>query len=273
MSENFVIAGADNYTAAQIRPWCQSLRESGYNGRVIIVLYRHGQDVLDECKRWNIEAYPAARDSFEQLIQYGPETKAHNLRFYHMWELMNFALIEGKNVLVTDISDVVFQRNPFPHSLGESIIASSEGIKYKDEEWGANNLLQGFGPVIYEAYKNNTIYNVGVLFGPFDRIKNLCLQIYEMTKRNYYPSDQSSYNIILNSLNNVVHTNHSHAWACQIGTTADPTKSWLWERLIDSQPSIVDGKAFNPELDIEYCIVHQWNRNPELKQAILERYK
>ena len=98
-------------------------------------------------------------------------------------------------------------------------------------------------------------------------------QIYEMTKRNYYPSDQSSYNIILNSLNNVVHTNHSHAWACQIGTTADPTKSWLWERLIDSQPSIVDGKAFNPELDIEYCIVHQWNRNPELKQAILERYK
>ena len=88
---------------------------------------------------------------------------------------------ELKNVITTDVKDVIFQTNPsewLERKLGYNRVnVASESIKYEDEEWGKNNLLKSFGQAIYDEHKENTIYNAGTIAGKVEHMIGLFLNI------------------------------------------------------------------------------------------------
>jgi hypothetical protein len=64
----------------------------------------------------------------------------------------------------------------------------------------------------------------------------------------------------------------STGWACQAGTVADPTKIDSFRpNLLEPEPVFKDGivQTYKGE---PFCIVHQYDRVPEWKKFIKEKY-
>lgn len=280
MNKDILIGAVDGYNWQQIKPWVVSAKDSGFEGEIWLITYR-----IDGVEEMGC----ALRDHGVNVYQVGaipsrpgvPST-SHNQRFYDAWELLYRLNPDNyRFAIMTDVRDVIFQRNPIPWLKGViapgAVIAASEGIKFKDEEWNRTNLINGFGERFYSVVGADDwkAYNVGTLAGYAQPLCKLFLEIYEMTHRNYYPSDQSAFNVLVNYLaRDVCYPMSMLApWAAQLGTTHDPTKPWLWERLVDPRPTIVmpEGKVITRE-GAEYAIIHQWDRVPELKALYSKRY-
>jgi hypothetical protein len=184
-------------------------------------------------------------------------------------------------VITTDVKDVVFQKNPsefLEQRLGynEDLIFSSESMKYKDEPWGNQNLLETFGPQIYEDFKNHTIFNVGVLAGRGHAMKDLCMNIFaSCMHRPIKICDQSTFNFLISQhpyLKSSWYATSEEGWACQLGTTADPSKIDQFRPfLLEPLPKLDGDKVVTSE-GIEYTIVHQYDRVPEWKKVIEAKY-
>ena len=88
-------------------------------------------------------------------------------------------------IITTDVKDVIFQTNPsiwLDENLGDKEInVACESIAYKDEEWGTNNLMKSFGPLVHEECVNNPIYNAGTISGKLDTMVDLFLNIYMLS--------------------------------------------------------------------------------------------
>jgi hypothetical protein len=116
--------------------------------------------------------------------------------------------------------------------------------------------------------------NVGTIAGDANVMPEVFSTIFQMTEGRYYPSDQSSFNVLMNGLltDKRMLATHYDNWAAQLGTTNDPTKSHLWPRLCEPRPQIKDGWVYNNDGQM-YHLVHQWDRVPELKSIIPARYR
>lgn len=285
---DYLIGAADNYSWKDIRVWVKSARQSGFTGSMYLVCYRIADDIRVKAEEYNVELYEVNHDPYGQPLQHaqrGSPTQSHNMRMYHFWELLTRLMPFHKDdrVIATDVRDVYFQLDPSgglnEHVLKETdILAPSEGIMYRDEPWNKENLINGFGPIYWELVGQHQIaYNVGTIAGGACMMTHLCGTIFRMTEGRYYPSDQSSFNYLLRNAfaEFAVLLTHEKNWACQLGTTMDPTKSFLWDRLCEHRPYIVkhnENKIVMCGSGSPYHLVHQWDRVPELKSYIEEKY-
>jgi hypothetical protein len=212
-------------------------------------------------------------------LTYESSMMVHVERFFHIYQLLKDNLY--RYVITTDVKDVVFQQNPsvwLENNFTDSddLIFSSESMKYKDEPWGNQNLLETFGPQIYEDFKNHTIFNVGVLAGRGYAMKDLMMNIFaSCMHRPIKICDQSTFNFLISQhpyLKTSKYTKSEDGWACQLGTTADPSKIEQFRPfLLEPSPKLEGDKVLTSE-GIEYIIVHQYDRVPEWKKVIEAKY-
>ena len=278
---DILIGAADLYSWADVRPWVVSARRSGFAGDIYLICYRVAEDMV-EAEKYGVELYRVEHTPYSTPIQHsqqGSPTQAHNLRFYHAWELLTrLGVSHDDHVIMTDVRDVIFQRNPSPwldENLREydDMVAASECIHFKHEPWNKDNLIKGFGQISYDLFGADewVAFNVGTLAGRGHFMTGLFNTIYRMTEGRYYPSDQSSFNVLLRTSLSYFAPTPYYAWAAQLGTTRDPTKSYLWEHCY-FRPDITP-EGIVQVINTPFVIVHQWDRVPELKAVIPERYK
>lgn len=201
------------------------------------------------------------------------------LRDFHIYQLLKNNLY--RYVITTDVKDVVFQQNPSvwlenKFTDSDDLIFSSESMKYKDEPWGNQNLMETFGPQIYEDFKNNTIFNVGVLAGRGYAMRDLMMNIFaSCLHRPIKICDQSTFNFLISRhpyLKSSIYSKSEDGWACQLGTTADPSKIEQFRPfLLEPSPKMEGDKVLTSE-GKEYIIVHQYDRVPEWKKVIEAKY-
>jgi hypothetical protein len=191
---------------------------------------------------------------------------------------------------------VIFQSNPtdwLKNNLNEKrLVASSEGLKYEDEPWGNQNLLETFGSYFHEKLKHNIIYNVGTIAGEAEAVSDLLLLVFQMSLNRPIPIvDQAAYNFLIHRRpisDNVYFANNKDSWAIQLGTTLEAVKSGKGDlgaiygsdvskhinyQLLykDEQPVFDDGFICNSKGE-KYCIVHQYDRTIEWTKKIMEKY-
>jgi hypothetical protein len=206
------------------------------------------------------------------------------LRFLSIYEYLRQQSHQYEYVITTDVKDVVFQGDAFKfldyHNIGvrdmKQIVAGSECLKYKDESWGNENLLQTYGPYVHEIFKEETIYNVGVLGGSAEYIKDLVFNIFtNATNRPIPIVDQAVFNVLIATqpYKNVVMKAPMHSgWACQAGTVADPTKiDGFRPQLLEEEPLWDNGVVRNKN-GLPFYIVHQYDRVPEWKRFFANKY-
>jgi len=279
--KDLLFGAADKYTWSQVKPWAESIRKSGFDGDVVLLVYRVDvSEFLPKAKELNIDLFHTDADNWGNQISHEErqrDTVCHQLRFFHLWQFLSSTQEQYRYVITTDTRDVIFQRNPIEwleqRITSNQFIAPSEGILYKDEPWGVENLVNGFGPYLLERLSPTEVHNVGTIAGTASAIRDLSLIIYSMGEERYIPNDQSGFNILVSSdLLNPIRVKHDEGWACQCGVMLDPEKVDRYrEYWVGPQPVVKDGEAYTSTGE-KYYLLHQWDRVPELKSMVERVY-
>ena len=274
-----VIGCSTNYDWAKLKYWINSINESGFTGDKVMILMNCDKETASKVSDAGFDIIAFGQDTKNNLV-YNSNMMVHVERFYHIYQHLKNK--DYRYVITTDVKDVIFQKNPsewleinLPEGH-EDLVFSSESIKYKDEPWGDQNLRETFGSQIYEDFKDNTIYNVGVLAGRGYAMKDLMMNIFaSCLGRPIKICDQSTFNFLVSQhpyLKTSKYAQSEDGWACQLGTTADPSKIEQFRPFLLEPSPKMEGDKVVTSTGIEYTIVHQYDRVPEWRKVIEEKY-
>jgi len=276
--KDLIIGCSTNYTWSTLKYWVNSIKKTEFNGDVVLILFNCDSETVQKLNDSGVTIVALGQDDNKNLV-HNSKIPVHVERFLHIYEYL-FKYGDYRYVITTDVKDVIFQKNPIEwleNNLGDkNCVFSSESMRYQDEPWGNQNLLETFGPYIHEKFKNNEIYNVGVLAGKQESIKALAINIFlSCLNKPIQICDQSTFNFMVSQepyLSTNIYSKSEDGWACQLGTTADPAKiNSFRPKLLEETPKMMQNMIVTSK-EIPYYIVHQYDRVPEWRRVIEEKY-
>lgn len=277
--ENDLIIGCStNYDWSKIKYWINSINMSGFKGEKVLVLMNCDRETAQKVQEAGFKIVGFKTDDKGNLV-YQSNMMVHVERFIHIYNYIDPS--KHRNVITTDVKDVIFQKDPgrwLRENLyvGKNLVFASESIRYKNEPWGDQNLKETYGQFIYEKFKDNEIYNVGVLGGRAKAMKDLCLNIFvACTGRPIPICDQSTFNFMISQhpyTETSMYMKSENGWACQLGTTGDPTKIQKFKPyLLEPSPKF-ENDIVRTNKGSEFCIVHQYDRVPAIAKVLEKKY-
>jgi hypothetical protein len=278
--DDLIIGCSTNYDWSKIKYWINSVNQSGFKGKKVMILMNCDIETTTKVLKAGFEVVSFGTDAMGNLTHQSP-FMVHVERFLHIYNYLKDN--KFRYVITTDVKDVIFQKNPsewLEENLPEGhedLVFSSESILYKDEPWGDNNLMETFGPYIHDIFKENEIYNVGVLAGRGYAMRDLALNIFlACVGKPIKICDQSTFNLMISMnpyLKTSLYKKSEDGWACQLGTTADPSKINEFKPfLLEPSPIMQDDKVVT-STGKEFSIVHQYDRVPEWRKIIEAKYE
>lgn len=277
--KDLIIGGASNYDWSVLKYWINSINKSGFQGDKVLVLMNCDKHTAKKVNDAGFKVIAFKQNDNGDLVYPDTGRAPHVERFLHIYDYLQKN--EYRYVITTDVKDVVFQKNPIDFieknlTADKNLIFSSESMLYKDEPWGNQNLLETYGEMIHDRFKNNEIYNVGVLAGRGHAMRDLMLSIFVATQGRPIPiCDQSTFNFMVSMSpykETSLYMKSENGWACQLGTTADPTKFEQFKSfLLEAQPKMLNGEITTSE-ENSYSIVHQYDRVPFWRETIEAKY-
>jgi hypothetical protein len=252
------------YSPDDIRPYVESIQQSGFSGDKVMLVYDIPQETISylKSKGWDL---------------YGGNLHQHIIlqRFVDAYKLLES--YENETIIWTDVKDVIFQKDPtewIEKNMKGEILAFSECVKFKDDSWAVVNAGTSF-PMEWEWLQNKTSYCAGTIVGKGYALKDLFIEIYRWsltTANQGQLSDQAAYNVLIN-LNhfkeNVQFVNQEEGFVTQLGTVFIKGNELP---ILEPTPIYKDTKFYNQTGD-EFVIVHQYDRNEQIKQQIYQKYK
>lgn len=274
MEKDLIIGAFKNYSFETIRPWIKSINESGFRGDKVLISINSSKETNQ--KILNEDFAVVAENSNDQGA-------FHMERFFHIYNFLKINSGKYRYVITTDVRDVIFQSNPsiwLKNALENTVynlVAVSESIKIKNEHWNRQNIINAFGNYFYNDIEDQDVYNVGTLAGTESYIKDLCGMLYQLSaNRPDWVADQAAYNILLNWKPYSDHTKFvrlEDAWACNLHVTNKPDERHLFDaHLLEQKPIFEEGFVKDGKTKQPFCIVHQYDRDPQLSNFYKMKY-
>lgn len=284
--KDLIIGCSSGYNWNTLKYWVNSINMSGFQGDKVLIMMNADRDTVKNVIEAGVHVIGFGQNDNGDLVYQHGKIPVHVERFLHIYNYLKDK--EYRYVITTDVKDVVFQKNPSDYiyaRFGDAMLEeeslnlmfASESMRYKDEPWGNQNLMETFGPYVYEQFKDNKIYNVGVLAGRGYAIRDLCMNIFLSAINRPIPiCDQSTFNVMISMspyLETSIYMDSEDGWACQLGTTGDPSKIESFRPfLLEHEPKMKDDKVVTFANEIEFTIVHQYDRVPEWRKIIEAKY-
>jgi hypothetical protein len=294
--KDLIIGSASNYSWDVVKYWVNSIRSSGFDGDVVITGTNFTKQTIEILEEKGVLVFSYGEKQKNGDVVSRNREVSHVERFFHIWNCLTRLETQYRYVITTDTRDVIFQTNP-SHWLEKNLrlhklVASSEGLKYRSEPWGNQNLHQTFSPYFYNMLKDRLIYNVGVIAGEYDTVKNLLILVFELAQNRPIPIvDQAIYNFLLQVSpynSDTMFTTNKDAWSIQLGTTIeavregsgdlgiicknDPSKFVRYQIDYEDVHPIIEDDMVCSENNIPFTIVHQYDRISSLKSKIEALY-
>lgn len=277
---DLIIGASTGYDWNTLKYWVNSINQSGFEGDKVLILMNCDIETAKRVIDAGFKVIGFGQNEKGDLVYEHGRIPVHVERFIHIYD--HLSRNDHRFVITTDVKDVIFQQNPIPHLekiLNESdkdYVFSSESMLYKDEPWGNQNLLETYGDYIYNKFKHNTIYNVGVLAGRGYAIRDLVINIFAAAINRPIPiCDQSTFNFMISQepyRTTSMYMNSEDGWAAQLGTTADPSKIHQFRPLLlEAEPTMIDNNV-TTSTGKPFTIVHQYDRVPQWKKVIEAKY-
>jgi hypothetical protein len=166
----------------------------------------------------------------------------HNVRFFHIWNYLQTESYE--KVLITDVRDVYFNRNPFQGIPNDKLIATCEEIYYRDHPWNRDHLHYNLGIIGLTNITDAQVYNVGVFGGPGYLVQQIAADIYLLSAGRHKVADQTSFNYL-------IQTKYKHLTEF----------SHIVDKFTVHLHVVHEGLVkFNYQTSNEYAIIHQYDR-------------
>ena len=280
--DDLIIGCSTNYDWSKIKYWINSVNQSGFKGKKVMILMNCDIETATKVLKAGFEVISFGTDAMGNLTHQSP-FMVHVERFLHIYNYLKDN--KFRYVITTDVKDVIFQKDPIIQldemlsGTEKDLVFSSESILYKNEPWGDNNLMETFGPYIHGIFKENEIYNVGVLAGRGDAMRDLALNIFlACVGKPIKICDQSTFNVMISMnpyLKTSLYAKSEDGWACQLGTTVDPSKINQFQQfLLERSPKMENDKVVTANYrQQEFSIVHQYDRVPEWRKIIEAKYE
>ena len=278
--EDLIIGCSTNYDWSKIKYWINSVNQSGFKGKKVMILMNCDIETATKVLKAGFEVISFGTDAMGNLTHQSP-FMVHVERFLHIYNYLKDN--KFRYVITTDVKDVIFQKDPFIQldemltGTEKDLVFASESILYKNEPWGDNNLMETFGPYIHDIFKENEIYNVGVLAGRGYAMRDLALNIFlACIGKPIKICDQSTFNVMISMnpyLKTSLYKKSEDGWACQLGTTVDPSKIDQFKPLLLEQSPIMQDDKVVTSAGKEFSIVHQYDRVPEWRKIIEAKYE
>jgi len=200
-----------NYTSQDISTWVETSTEWDDCTRILLLynLNNDGSnDLLKYLKDNNINVITPKFDFWgneKEFFNYNTGIcnleisydLIHNIRFYHIWYFLNDNENKFDKVLITDVKDVYFNCNPFDYIDKDKLTVTSEEVIYKNEAWNQEHIHYNLGTIGLWTLLNEQVYNVGVFGGDSQLVKEICSDIYLMSKGSHKVADQTSFNYLI----------------------------------------------------------------------------
>jgi hypothetical protein len=295
--KDLIIGAAVGYDWDKLKCWVNSIRKSGFSGDVVLVGTNMTKETIDKLTEQGVmlSLYGTKKENGDVVSH--SNGAPHCERFFYLWNYLNTTKEEYRHVITTDTRDVVFQKNPsewLENALVfHSLVASSEGMRYKNEPWGNKNLLEAFGPFFHNQLKDSYINNVGVIAGDMMHVKGLMLMIFQMSVNRPIPIvDQAVFNFLVHTPPfdvDTFFTTNDDGWAVNLGTSVEAIKAGSGDigglckddatefakytmNYEDTQPTIDDDGVVKNKHEEPFVIVHQWDRIPSIKDQVEKTY-
>lgn len=299
MAKDLIIGGASNYTWDDLKYWVNSIKKSGFKGDTVLVATNLSKETIEKLANEGVilELYGQVQE--DGSIKSHSNGAPHVERFFYIWNVLNKHRKQYDFVIATDTRDVIFQSNPtiwldeMVYVGRHSIVVADEGMKYQDEPWNNQNLMQAFGPFFHREFKEMKVHNVGVLAGEYDYVCDLFFMIFQMSINRPIPVvDQVVFNILMQQRpykDIVKSTTSADAWAVNLSITEEAVKAGAgdlgaiikdepslmntyYKTFVDEQPIFREDGVFTNSKGTPFVIVHQYDRTPEWKAKIEELY-
>lgn len=287
MKKDLVIGCITNYNFDQIRPWVNSLNRCGFTGDKAMICYNVDAETLKQLNENGFIIFGLEGGPNNSLRYSKPGFNIVVERFKHLSLILRSMLNQYEYVINTDVKDVVFQSDPSNWirrnvQPGKKILTSSESIIYKDEEWGNHNLYRSYGSDVYSLYHEKLIVCAGVMAGEINTMVDLFLNISllcDAAPGHYIEGgggpDQAAYNILtgMSPYREITQIAASEdGWAAQLGSTGPHMSHKYASKLVEPAP-ILKGDLVCTSTGTPFSIVHQYDRIPEWKSVIINKYK
>jgi len=259
-----IISSLTNYGVTQIKPFVESINKSGYSGEKLMLVYNVS---ADEIEYLNENGWMIVQSEQQQHIILQ--------RFRDMYALL--WQYETDVIIWVDVKDIVFQKDPvewLEKNMKKDILAFSESLKFGDEEWARLNAGTSF-PMEWEWLQNKEIHCAGTIVGKKEAIRDLFIDIYRWSLTTSNPqqlADQAAYNILINMhqwKDKVQFVKQQEGFAAQLHLKLKKGDSLSYTEKLPT----IDGSEIKNSNGELYTLVHQYDRNDELKKIIENKYK
>lgn len=259
-----IVGCITKYGIEQIKPFVESIERSGFSGDKLMLVYEIAQDTIDYLN-----------DKGWILIQSEPQQHIILQRFRDMYQVLH--QYETDVIIWVDVKDIVFQKNPtewLNENMDKDILAFSESLKFGDEEWARLNAGTSF-PIEWEWLQNEEIHCAGTIVGKKEAIRDLFIDIYRWSLTTSNPeqlADQAAYNILIRLhqfKDKVQFVKQQEGFAAQLHLKLKKGDILPYTEKLPT----IDGSDVKNEKGELYVLVHQYDRNEELKKLIENKYK
>ena len=269
MKKNLILGIVDNYNYFRIERFFKSLAKTQFDGHVCLFI-GPGTDasVSVNLKKAGVEMI-LYRNEFPYIENPHPLNLKTLPNPIHIWNFRHFLYYdyllknEGKfkNVMLSDIKDVIFQEDPFDFQINNKLYVAMERQSIADCEWTSKWIVNGYDDSVLNDIENQIVSCAGTTLGPVDRIKaylhDLLVEIQQL-KDAYTCADQAAHNVLLHSgkLDPVIKVNNESGLIMTVGSLDDV------QFLFDNEGYLTNsaGKRVN--------IIHQADRRVELLKQL-----
>jgi beta-1,4-mannosyl-glycoprotein beta-1,4-N-acetylglucosaminyltransferase len=260
--KNLVIGAAIGYDVDQIKTFVKSFRKFNKTDDMILLV---NDDLSSEQKQFfNANNIKAEYFHTAKFLHMWP----HSYRFIKILEILQSN--NYKNILVSDVRDVVFQLDPFESTNNKlNLFLEDSGVELGKEQINSNWIEQLFGIDTFNTLFNKRIICAGTIIGPSEKVIMLLkLMVEQFTKISLIdklPVDQAL-------LNYLYHTDKLKSIDCKlnvngetVGTVGLSVTHELAKDLVEIKNNLVYINDMCP------AIVHQYDRSAKLTAHCIQQ--
>jgi len=262
--KNLVLGAAINLSIDNIEVFVESFRSKNISDDIYMLVEESA----------SLEKINYLKKNSVNILYFGSSeilgTQPNNYRFLKFFDFLK-ENTNYNNILISDVSDVYFQSDPFEDLKGEFIFFAEEEDLIKIGENGFNSrwILQCFGNNELEKIKNNPIICCGTIIGSYNNVLEYCKKSSSEMMRVKNENPQSFSDMMDQGIHNYICYNNMDLFIgpsikkngdffATVGITATENPNSI---LISG--SLISVNEKTPR------IIHQYNRSPELSSLII----
>jgi hypothetical protein len=270
--QDLILGTVEHYDFYEVRRFLISLRQTNFRGHICIFVGPGiSRGTVRNIQQYDVEvvpysgAFPFVADPHSDAPKSVPEPiHVYNYRHFLYYDYLLKHGRKFRNVLLTDVRDVVFQQNPFEFPIPDQIYVAMENpdIPVGACPWTSQWLLAGYPPEVLERLKDKDLSCAGTTLARVPHMmRYLDLMLAEIAgmKNAFTCADQAAHNLLLHDgkLDPVQKLRNFEGPILTVGS--EPR----YELSANNELVNRDGSRI--------AIIHQYDRHPQLLRLFEKR--